>query len=82
LLSLEVKPHSRAAGQTLASLSADLPQDCLIVFIKRNASVLIPHGDTVLYPGDEVNVFLHESDEEKLRECLLGKDFEVLESQS
>ena len=81
LLSLEVTPHSRAAQQTLASLAAELPQDCLIVFIKRNSSVLIPHGDTMFYPGDEVNVFLHESDEEKLRKCLLGEDAGQMEPQ-
>ncbi|MCB8944638.1 MAG: chloride channel protein [Ardenticatenaceae bacterium] len=71
LLEVELPANSRAVGQSVAHLARDLPHDCVIVFIRRNGSVLIPHGDTVLQPGDEVHAFLRESDEAQLRDCLL-----------
>jgi Trk K+ transport system NAD-binding subunit len=73
MLEIELPDTSRAIGQSLAKLGRELPHDCVIVFIRRNGSVLIPHGDTVLQPGDEVHAFLRESDKEQLRSCLLDQ---------
>jgi CIC family chloride channel protein len=73
LLEIELPDTSRAVGQSLARLGQELPHDCVIVFIRRNGSILIPHGDTVLYPGDEIHAFLRESDEAQLRNCLLDE---------
>jgi CIC family chloride channel protein len=71
-LEVEIPPDSLAANKSLIDLSQRLPQDCVIVSIGRHGTVLIPHGNTVLRPGDMVNVFLRETDEAELRACLLG----------
>ncbi len=71
LLELEIPENSRAANRTLASLASELPHDCVVVFVRRQGTILIPHGDTVLQPGDQVHAFLRESDEDVLKDCLL-----------
>ncbi len=65
--------HGRAVGKTIASLAPNLPHDCVLVSVRRQGKILIPHGDTALQPGDLVNVFVCEDDEEKVRQCLMGE---------
>ncbi|MFQ5435562.1 MAG: chloride channel protein, partial [Anaerolineae bacterium] len=72
-LEIRIPENGRAAHRTLASLAPDLPQDSVIVSLRRHGNLFIPHGNTVLLPGDMVNVFLRYAEEDKLRNCLLGK---------
>ncbi len=46
---------SPAVGKRLRQLP--LGSDCLVVCIRRDRQVLVPHGDTVLKPGDHITVF-------------------------
>ena len=71
-LEIEITPDCKAANRTLAEIGHDLPHDCVVVSVRRQGHVLIPHGDTVLRPGDSVNFFLRRSDESELRSCLFG----------
>jgi Trk K+ transport system NAD-binding subunit len=73
LVEIELPDDSNAVNQPLAQVAQGLPHDCVIVFIRRNGSILIPHGDTILHSGDEIHAFLRESDEEQLRYCLLNQ---------
>jgi trk system potassium uptake protein TrkA len=43
---------AKADGQRIADLS--LPSDCLVMAVVRGEEILVPRGDTVLQPGDEV----------------------------
>lgn len=72
-LEVELHPESAAVGKSLATLSGKLPHDCVIVAIRRQGTLLIPHGNTVLQEGDELTAFLRHSDEAQLRACLLGE---------
>ncbi|UCC67712.1 MAG: chloride channel protein [Armatimonadota bacterium] len=47
-----VARDSLASNQEVRSLS--LPQDALLIGVRRGNRTLIPHGDTVLQPGDRV----------------------------
>lgn len=71
---LEIHLHadSPAAGKSLAELATLLPQECVIVAVRRHGNLLFPHGDTVLQADDDVTAFLSRGDEGKLRKCLLG----------
>ena len=33
-------------------MDANIPEDILVVMIKRNGDVLVPNGSTVIFPGD------------------------------
>jgi CIC family chloride channel protein len=71
-LEVDLPAGSPALGKSLAALSTLLPHDCVIVAVRRQGSLLIPHGDTHLREGDQVTAFLRRSDQSQLRRCLLG----------
>ncbi len=51
-------PHaSAAAGKRIKDL--DWPEEAVLVSIRRDASVVIPHGDTVLRVNDTITAFGH-----------------------
>lgn len=57
LVEEKVHPQSQAAGKELRGLP--LPPDCVIAAILRKGELLIPHGETVLQPADEVLAVVH-----------------------
>jgi len=59
LIEEKVYPTAPAAGKMLREL--ELPDECTIVAIIRNHEMLIPRGDTVLKPADEVLALVHSS---------------------
>lgn len=71
-IELVIGPESRAVQQKIADLGSELPHDCVLVSIRRHGNIFIPHGDTVLQPGDAVTVFVRRDEEDCLRDCLLG----------
>ena len=54
-------PSSPVVGQSIVDLG--LPQSALVVAIRRQGKAVIPHGGTVLEPGDRVVVFAAASGE-------------------
>ncbi|MDJ0664174.1 MAG: chloride channel protein [Acidimicrobiia bacterium] len=52
-----VLPGSEAAGQLIRDLH--WPEEAVLVSIRRDASVIIPHGDTVLRVNDTITAFGH-----------------------
>jgi chloride channel protein, CIC family len=71
-IEVHIPEDGPAVNQTLAALGTKLPDGCLVVSIRRQGSLLIPHGDTVVQAGDLVTVFLRRSDEAALRRCFLA----------
>jgi trk system potassium uptake protein TrkA len=48
------------------------PRDSTVVAVIRHRRVIVPRGDTVLEPGDEVLVLVTEESEDAVRELLVG----------
>lgn len=69
---LTLDEDSVATGKKIAELAEKLPNDCIIVSIRRNGKVLIPHGENKLLSGDQITAFVQSKDVEKLYECLHG----------
>lgn len=59
LIEEKVHPLSPSANKSLREI--DLPNESVIVAIIRKNQLLIPHGDTVLVPADEVLALVHAS---------------------
>lgn len=59
-----------AIGQSVQEISPALPQDAILISIRRAGRVLIPHGTTRFEPGDLVTAFIHTRDIEKLVSAL------------
>jgi trk system potassium uptake protein TrkA len=57
LVEEKVHPTSMAAGQAIGQLS--LPRECILAAIIRQGELIIPRGDTVLQPADEVLAVVH-----------------------
>ncbi len=70
-LDIAITGKSRAANKTLASIAVGLPYECVVVSVRRQGVLLVPHGDTVLRPEDVLNVFVRRADEAQLRECFM-----------
>ena len=69
LVEEKVHPLSPAVTKQLRELK--LPSECVLVAIIRKKQLLIPHGDTVLQPADEVLAMVHTSQLKQLA-ILLG----------
>ncbi|MBI3960040.1 MAG: chloride channel protein [Chloroflexi bacterium] len=51
-----------AIGKSIQEISGALPQDAILVSIRRNGRVLIPHGTSRFEAGDLVTAFIHTQD--------------------
>ncbi len=65
-----VEPSSEAAGKRLADIQ--FPPNVVISAVLRNGSLLLPRGDTMLMPRDEVIALAARESEEALRQMLVG----------
>jgi CIC family chloride channel protein len=70
---LNLKAGDRVIGQTVQEIAATLPEECLLISIRRDDQVLIPHGNTVFQPNDHLTAFVHSKDVKALHHCFLGE---------
>jgi CIC family chloride channel protein len=59
-------------GRKVQDVAPCLPQESILVSIKRDGKVIVPHGDTVLKAGDLVTAFVREEDLDAIYQCLHG----------
>jgi trk system potassium uptake protein TrkA len=55
----KVHPDSVAAGRAVRDL--DLPTESTLIAVLRTGQLIVPRGDTVLQPADEVLAIVHHS---------------------
>jgi trk system potassium uptake protein TrkA len=70
LVEVTLAEGSPAAGSSLADL--ELPRDATVVAVVRADRVIVPKGDTVLSPGDEVMVLVTGDAEKAVQQLLVG----------
>jgi trk system potassium uptake protein TrkA len=68
---IEEKVHPLAAAAHKPLRELKIPNECVVVAIMRKNQLLIPHGDTILEPVDEVIALVHASEVSQLA-ALLG----------
>jgi trk system potassium uptake protein len=79
LIEEKVHPLSPAASKNLRDL--EIPSECVIVAIIRKNQLIIPHGDTILQPADEVLAMVHASQLKQIA-TLLGPKEPILRKSS
>ena len=52
-----LKHDDAVVGRNVQSMAAQLPDDCVLISIKRGDKVIIPHGSTVFEAGDHITAF-------------------------
>ncbi|WP_321506687.1 NAD-binding protein [uncultured Methanoregula sp.] len=67
---VENKVSSRAIAAGKAIKDLNLPSECVLPAIIRNGNLIIPRGDTVLLPEDEVFALVHVSQLDALASIL------------
>ncbi len=67
---INIHENSKANGKTIGSLAETLPHDCILISIRRDGKVLIPHGETKLQANDQLTAFIQSKDVERLYSCL------------
>jgi trk/ktr system potassium uptake protein len=70
LVEVTLADRSPAVGLSLADL--DIPRDATIVAIVRRDRLIVPRGDTVLEPGDEVMALVTGQAESAVHSVLVG----------
>jgi trk system potassium uptake protein TrkA len=70
LVEEKVHPAATAAGTRVVDLR--LPTECILAGVIRDGRLIIPHGDTMLHPGDEVLAVVHVSQMDQLASILGG----------
>ncbi len=72
LIEEKVHPLAKVANKPLREM--ELPSECVVVAIIRKNQLLIPHGDTLLQPADEVLALVHANQVSQLAMMLGPKE--------
>jgi len=72
---VDISPQAPVVGKRLSELS--LPEECLIVSVRRGRKLHIAHGHTVLQSGDRVTAFVDHDCLPEMRRCLTGKQAQM-----
>ncbi len=64
----KIHPHSQIANRPLSELK--MPVECVIAAIIRKGRLVIPHGDTLLLPADELLAVVHSTQVKELARAL------------
>ncbi|MEZ4677605.1 MAG: chloride channel protein [Caldilineaceae bacterium] len=67
---IELKAGDQAINQTILDVAPRLPKECILVSIRRNGKMMIPHGDTTLQVGDRITAFVAVRDAQAVQACL------------
>ena len=70
LVEVTLADNSPARNRPLSEL--EVPRDASVVAVVRQDRVVIPRGDTVLYPHDEVIALVTDDSEEPVKALLIG----------
>jgi cell volume regulation protein A len=71
LIEIEIGETATASGKEIVSLG--LPSGALIVLISRGQDFVVPHGSTILLPGDRLLILAERAQEPELRRSLIGE---------
>jgi CIC family chloride channel protein len=63
---IDVGESSPAVGKQVGEMP--LPQDCVLLSIRRGRGLIIPHGDTVFQSGDRITAFVGSNCVDKLED--------------
>jgi CIC family chloride channel protein len=62
-----------AVGKSVKEVASLLPDDCILISIRRDEHTLFPHGNTILRVGDHITAFIHADVTGQVFECLRGE---------
>ncbi len=74
---VEIGPHSPCVGKTIVELAQTMPQEAVVVSVRRASGVMeVAHGHTRFKPGDHITIFTDEDSRPAVLHILTGKSAE------
>jgi CIC family chloride channel protein len=73
-LEITLDPTSHWVGCELSSLARELPNNCVLVSIRRGTQVIIPKGYTIFEAGDQITAFVGSKDIHHVAQCFSEVD--------
>jgi CIC family chloride channel protein len=71
VIHLLVNEGSAIAGKKVSEIASLLPEDSLLVSIKKDGRGVIPHGSTLISPDDYLTIIVDRDDIENLKEIIV-----------
>ncbi len=71
---VKIPPHAWVVEKRISAIG--LPEDCIIVYLRRGSTLTVPKGDTVLHAGDMVELFCIADNLQAAAICLTRKENE------
>jgi CIC family chloride channel protein len=73
-IDVRIGANDAVVGKTVQEIASLAPHECIFISIRRDGQVLIPHGNTVFQPGDQLTAFVRSKDVAILQRCLGGNE--------
>jgi Trk K+ transport system NAD-binding subunit len=67
---ITLRKEDKAIGKSLREIASELPHDCILISIRRNDEVFMPHGDTIFLPKDKVTAYVKQNNIDTLKQSL------------
>jgi CIC family chloride channel protein len=72
-LDLEIASNSPITGKPISEIALLLPPECILISIRRNGKILIPHGNTIMLAGDKLTAFARSADVENIYQVFFSQ---------
>jgi len=67
---ITVQEGDAVVGKSVQDISTSLPNDCVLISLRRQGRILIPRGNTILRVGDHITAFIKSQDVVQLERCI------------
>ena len=66
-----VNENSKIAGRRVNEIADLMPDDSLVISIRKDGEGVIPHGSTLISPNDSLTILVHKADVDDLKRIIL-----------
>jgi len=72
-IDFQLQEGNSAVGKSVVEMANTMPEECVLVSVRRDGRVIIPHGTTSFQAGDQITAFVQSRDVELLYQCFRGE---------
>lgn len=66
---ISIQEGDAVIGKSVHEIAKSLPNDCVLISLRRQGRILIPRGSTILRVGDHITAFVKSKDVDRLEKC-------------
>jgi CIC family chloride channel protein len=81
IIQLYAAEGAQCVGQQVMEIANEIPVESLLIAIRRDEKVIIPHGNTVIQPGDYISILVSSEKVDEVTDWFVSRlDFETQEN--